>query len=116
MVDKTPRGFANIAAPTDALQIGVAKEWKTGELRPVQYDKSFKKNVAYVRDCRTSDFNRNSQYSQDTDRPPVSIDENNSTNDFLTTERETWQDGSNVLIPNEPRFISRTDGMSVNMA
>ena len=69
-----------------------------------------------MRDCRTSDFNRKSKNGQYTDRPPDSIDENNPTNEFLTTESEAWQDGSNELISNQPRFISRTDGMSLKMA
>ena len=29
---------------------------------------------------------------------------------------DSWHDESNELIPYEPRFISRTDGMSFNLA
>ena len=73
-------------------------------------------NVAPIWDCGTRGFDHESQYSQNRDRPPDWTDGNNPTDEFLTTEGEAWQDGSNKLIPNEPKFISRTDGMSFNMA
>ena len=85
------------------------------EIRRVQYDKSLKRNVAPIWDCGTSGFNRESQYGQNRDQPPDSTDGNNPTNELLATEGEAWQDGSNKLIPNEPRFTSRTDGLSFNM-
>ena len=86
------------------------------EIRRVQYDMSFIRNVAPIWDCETSDFNRESQYGQNRDRPPDWTDGNNPTNGLLTTEGEAWQDGSNDLIFNEPRSISRAHGMSFNMA
>ena len=86
------------------------------EIRRVQYDMSLKRKVAPIWDSGTSVFNHESQYSQNRDRPPDWIDGNNPTNGLLTTEGENWQNGSNELIPNEPRFISRADGMSFNMA
>ena len=86
------------------------------EIRQVQYDLSLKRNVAPIWDCRNSDFSRDSQHDQNRDRLPDSIDGSNPTNELLTTEGEAWQDGSNEFIPNEPRFISRTDGLSLNMA
>ena len=86
------------------------------QIRRVQYDMSFKRNVASVWDCGTSDFNHKSQYGQDTGRPLYSIDGNNPTNEPLTTEGFSWYDESNNLIPSEPRFISMTGGMTFNMA
>ena len=77
---------------------------------------SLQRNVAPIWDYGTSDFNCESQYGQDRDQLPDSTDGNNPTNELLTSEGETWQDGSNELIPNEPRFTSRADGMSFNMA
>ena len=86
------------------------------KIRRVHYDMSLKKNIAPIWDCGTSDFNRESQYGQDRDRPPDSTDGNYPTNELLTTEGEAWQDKINELIPNKPRFISRADGRSFNMA
>ena len=77
---------------------------------------SLKRNVAPIWDCRTSDFNHESQYGQNRDQPPDTTDGNNPTNELLTTEGEATQDGTNELIPNEPRFTLRTDGLSFNMA
>ena len=76
---------------------------------------SLQRNGAPIWDYGTSDFNCESQYGQDRDRLPDSTDGNNLTNGLLTTE-EAWQDGSNELVPNEPRFISGADGMNFNMS
>ena len=92
------------------------KRMQDEEMRQVQYDMSFKRNAAPIWDCGTSKINRESQYGQNRDRPPDWTDGNNPTNGLLATEGEAWQDGSNELILNEPRFISRADGMSFNMA
>ena len=86
------------------------------EIRRVQCDMSFEKNVAPIWDCGTSDFNGKSQYSQDRDRPPDADDGNNPANELLTAEGEAWQNESIELIPRESRLISRTNGMSFNMA
>ena len=83
-------------------------------MRRLQYYISFK-NVAPSWDCGTSNFNRKYQYGQNRDRLPNTRDENNLTNDFLTTEGEVWQDESNKLIPNEPQSVSRTKGLTFNM-
>ena len=68
------------------------------EIRRVQYDMSLQRNVAPIWDDGTSDFNCESQYGQDRDRPPDTTDGNNPTNELLTSEGEAWQDGSNELI------------------
>ena len=86
------------------------------EIRQVQYDMSFKRNVAPIWDCGTSNFNRESQYGQNRDRLRDWTDGNNPANGFLITEGKAWQDGSNELILNEPRFSSRADCMIFNMA
>ena len=76
----------------------------------------FKKKDAPIWDYGTSNLNRKPQCSQNRDRPPDSIDGNHPTNEHLTTEGHSWHDESGKLIPNEPRFIWRTDGMSFHMA
>ena len=86
------------------------------DIRRVQYDMSFKRNVAPIWDCGTSDFNRKSPYCQDRHRFLDSIDGSNPTKEFLTTEGDPWCDESNKIIPNDRRFISRNDGMSFKMA
>ena len=86
------------------------------EIRRVQYDMPLQTKVAPMWEYGTSDFNCESQYGQDRDRPLDSTDGNHPTNKLLTTEGEAWQDGSNELIPNEPRFIARANDMSFNMA
>ena len=77
---------------------------------------SSKKKFAPILDCRTREINRKSQYVQDRDRPTGSIDGNNPTNELLTTDGDSWHDESNKLFHNDPRFVSRTDDMSFNMA
>ena len=108
--------FCNYCRTNGHTQNWCRRRMQDEEIRPVQYDMSFKRNVAPIWDCGTSNFNRESQYGQNRDRPPDRTDGNNPTNGLLTTEGEAWQDGSNELILNEPKFISRADGMSFNMA
>ena len=120
--DPNQKGRHNVARYCNYCHInGHTQNWcrrrmRDEEIRAVQYDVSLKKNVAPIWDCGTSDFNRESQYGKNRDRPPDSTDGNNSTNELLTTEGEAWQDGSTELIPDEPRFISGTNGLSFNMA
>ena len=57
------------------IQTWCRRKMRDEEIRRVQYDMSLKRNVAHIWDCGTSDFNRKSQYGQDTERPPDSIDE-----------------------------------------
>ena len=111
-----PARFSNYCRSNGHTPNWCRQRMQNEEIQRVQYDMSFKKNVAPIWDCRTSDFNRKSQYGQDRDRPPDSIDGNNPTIELLTTEGDSWHNESNKLLPNEPRFISRIDGMSFNMA
>ena len=108
--------FCNYCRTNGHTQNWCRRRMRDEEIRRVQHDMSLKRNVAPVWDCGTSNFNRESQYGQDEDRPPDWTDGNNPINGLLTTEGEAWQGGSNELILNEPRFISRTDGLSFNMA
>ena len=107
--------FCNYCRTNGHTQNWCRKRMRAEETR-VQNDMSFKTNVAPIWDCGTSDFNRESQYGQNRGRPPDWTNESNPTHGLLTTEGEAWQNGSNELILNEPRFISRADGMSFNMA
>ena len=108
--------FCNYSRINGHTQNWCRRRMRDKEIRRVQSDMSLKKNVAPIWDCGFSDFNRESQYGQNRDRPPDSTDGNNPTKELLTTEGEASQDGSNELIPNKPRFNSRTDGLSFNMA
>ena len=107
--------FCNYCRTNGHTQNRCRKRMRDEEIR-VQNDMSFKRNVATIWDCGTSGFKGESQYGQNRDRPPDWTDGNNPTSGLFTTEGETWQDGSNEVIPNEPRFISSADGMSFNMA
>ena len=107
--------FCNYCRINGHTQIWGRRRMRDEEIRQVQYDMPLKGNVAPIRDCETSDFNGEPQYGQDKDRPPDSTDGSNPTNELLSTEGEAWQDGSNELVPNEPRFISRADGMNLNI-
>ena len=108
--------FCNYCRTNGHTQNWCRRRMRDEEIRQVQFDMSLKRNVAPIWDCGTSGFNRGSQYGQNRDRPSDWTDGNNPTNGLLTTEGEAWQDGSNELNPNEPRFNSRADGMSFNMA
>ena len=108
--------FCNYCRTNGHTQNWCRRRIQGEEIKQVQYDMSFKRNVATIWDCGTTNFNLESQYGQNSDQPPGSTDGNKPTNELLTTEGEAWQEGSNELIPNEPRFTSRADGMSFNMA
>ena len=108
--------FCNYCRANGHTQNWCRRRMRDEEIRRVQYDMSLKRNVAPIWDCGTSGFNRESQYGQNRDQPSNSSDGNNPSNELLTTEGEAWQHRSNELIPNEPRFTSRTDGFSFNMA
>ena len=108
--------FCNYCRTNGHTQNWCRRRMQDEGIRRVQYDMSFKRNVAPIWDCGTSRFNRESQNDQNSDRPPDWTYGNNPTNGLLTTEGEVWQDGSNELILNESRFISRADGMGFNMA
>ena len=108
--------FCNYCHINGHTQNWCRRRMRDEEIRRVQYDMSLKKNVAPIWDCGTIGFNRESQYGQNRDRPPDWTDGNNPINELLTSEGEAWQEGSNELILNEPKFISRADGMSFNMA
>ena len=108
--------FRNYCRINGHTQNWCRRKMRDEEIRQVPYELSLKRNVAPIWDCGTSTFNRESQYGQNRDRPPDSIDGNNPTNELFTTAGEAWQEGSNELTPNEPRFTSRADGMNFNMA
>ena len=108
--------FCNLFRIKGYTQNFCRRRMRDEEIRRGQYDMSLKMNVAPIWDCGASDFNCESQYGQNRDRPPDSTDGNNPTNELLITEREAWQDGSNKLIPNKPRFFWRTGCLSSNMA
>ena len=69
------------------------------EIRRVNHDMSFNKNVTPIREYRTSDSNCRSQHDQNVDRCPDSDDMNIPTNKLRTTEDETSEDESNVVTP-----------------
>ena len=115
MADTALQGFATIAASTDTLKIGVAEECKTKKYEESNMICPSKGMLLLYGTAELVDLTVNPNTVK-TDRPPDWTDGNNPTNELLTTEGEAWQDGSNELILNEPRFISRDDGMSFNMA
>ena len=86
------------------------------ERRRVQHDMSLYKNIAPIREYGTSDTYCRSQHDQSADRCLDSDEMNIPTNNFLSTEDETCQDENNDVIPLEPKFISKTNGMSFRMA
>ena len=108
--------FCNYCRSNGHTQNWCRRRIRDEEIRRVQYDMSHQRNVAPIWDCGTISFNRESQYGQNRDRPLDWNDGNNPTNGLLTTEGEAWQDGSNEVVPNEPRFISRADGINFNLA
>ena len=108
--------FCNYCRTNGHTQNWCRKRMQDEEIPRVQYDMSFKRNVAPIWDYGTNNFICESQSGQDRDRPPDSIDGNNPTNELLTIEGDSWHDESKNLVANEPRFISRTDGMSFNIA
>ena len=108
--------FCNYCHINGHTQNWCRRRMRDEEIRRVHYDMAHQSNVAPIWNYGTNDFNCESQYGQDRDRPPDWTDENNPTDGLLTTEGEAWQDGSNQLILYEPRLISGADGMSFNMA
>ena len=92
------------------------KKMRDEEIRRVQRDMALKKNTAPIREYGTSESNCRYQHDQNVDRCPDSDDVNIPTNKLITTEEETCLDESNGLTPAETRFLSRTNGMSFNMA
>ena len=92
------------------------KKMRDEEIRRVQHDMSFNKNIAPIRENGTSDCNCRSQHNQNVDRCPGSDDVNIPTNKLLSTEDKTCQDESNDVTPLEPKFISTTNDMSFRMA
>ena len=89
------------------------KKMRDEELRRVQHDMSFNKNIAPIREYGTSDSNCR---SQNLDRCPDSDDMNFPTNKLLTTGDETCHDESNFVTPLELKFISTINAISFNMA
>ena len=110
---QTATRFCKYCRANGHTQYWCHRRMRDEEIRRVQYDISLKRNDAPIWDCGNSGFIRESQHGQNSDQPPDSTDGNNPTIDLLTTEGE---DGSNELIPNEPRFTSKTNGLSFNMA
>ena len=86
------------------------------EIRKVQRDMSFKKNIAPIRQYGTSDSNCSSKHNQNVDLCPDSDDANIPINKFLTIEVGICKAESNDVTPLEPKFISTTNGMNFNMA
>ena len=87
------------------------------EIRKIQYETSSRNNHAPNQNHGTNVVDRSAQYDQKVDRCLNSDDGNNPTNELhLTTEEETCLDESNDLTPPETTFLSRTTGMSFNMA
>ena len=92
------------------------KKMQDKEMWRVRHDMSLNKDIAPIWEYRTSDFNFRTQYKRIMDQCPELDDGNIPTNKLLTTEEETCQDESDDLNPPEPTFLSRTNGMSFNMA
>ena len=86
------------------------------EIRKVQRDMSFKKNIAPIREYGTSDSNCSPKHNQNMGLCPDSDDANIPINELLTTEVGTCKAESYHVTPLEPKFISTTNGMSFNMA
>ena len=92
------------------------KKMRDEEIRRVQHDMSFNKNVAPIGEYGTSDPYCRSQHDQSVDQCPDSDEMNIPFNKFLFTEDETCQDESVDVTPLEPKIISTTNGMSFRMA
>ena len=92
------------------------KKMRDEEIRRVQHDMSFNKNISPIREYGTSDFNCRSQHDQSVDRCPDSDDVNIPTIKLLSTEDETCQDESDDVTPLEIKFISTTNSVSFRMA
>ena len=94
------------------------KKMRDQEIRRVQHDMCFYKNIAPIREYGTSDSNCRSQHDQNVDRCPDSDDVNILTNKLLSTDDKTCQDESNDVTPLELKFILilTTNGMSFEMA
>ena len=86
------------------------------EIRKVQCDMYFKKNIAPIREYGTSDSNCSPKHNQNVDLCPDSDDANIPINKLPTTEVGTCKAESNDVTPLEPKLISTTNGMSFNMA
>ena len=86
------------------------------EIRKVQRDMSFKRNIATSREYGTSDSSCSPKHNQNVDLCPDSDDANIPINKTLTTEVGTCKAESNDVTPLEPKFISTTNGMSFKMA
>ena len=92
------------------------KKMRDEEIRIVQHDMSFNKNIAPIREEGTSDSNCRSQHDQNVGSCPDSDDVNIPTNKLISTKEETCEDESNNVTPLEPKIISTTNGMSFRMA
>ena len=86
------------------------------EIRKVQRDMSFKKNLAPIREYGTSDSTCSPKLNQNVDLCPDSDDANIPIKKVGTAEVGTCKAESNDVTPLGPKFISTTNGMSFNMA
>ena len=86
------------------------------EIRRVQHDMSLQRNVVPIREYRTTDSSRSSKHDQHVDLCPNWDDVNIPINKLLTTKKEACQNEGDDSIPPESTFLSRTNGMSFNMA
>ena len=92
------------------------KKMRDEEIRRVQHDMSFNKNIAPIREYGTSDSNCRSRHDESVDKCPGSDDVNIPTNKLLSTEDETCQDECDDVTPLETKFISTANGMSFRTA
>ena len=74
------------------------------------------KYIAPIREHGTSDSICSSKYNQNVDLCSDSEDVNIPINKLPTTEDGPCKGESNDVNPQEPKFISTTNGMSFNMA
>ena len=114
-IHKTVR-FCNFCHKNGHTPKWCRRKMRDEEIRRVQHDMTFYKNIAHIREYGTSDSNCRSQHDQNVDRCLDSDDVNIPTNALLSTEDETCQDESNDVTPLQPKFISTTNGMSFRMA
>ena len=112
---KTVR-FCNYCQKNGHTSKWCRKKMRDEEIRRVQYDMSFNKNIAPIPEYGTSDSNCKSRHDENVDRCPDSDDVENPTNKLLSTDDETCQDESNDVTPLETKILSTTNGKSFRMA
>ena len=92
------------------------KKMRDEEIRRLQHNISFYKNIGPIRDYGTSASNCRIQHDQNVGRYRGSDDVNIPAKKLPSTEDETCQDENNDVTPLEPKFIWTTKGMSFRRA